>query len=349
MSISCGLTAWRGPAVGRHRLVRRYNHAWSVQFADRDPTPRCCAFTMSPRNLGVRPPTNDVVFPALRASIQAGRCAAVIGAGMSAGDYPIWTDLISQLQERCGLRSEDLSSRDPLDIAQTAKDKNPAAYFEALDEIFAPKLAPNSASRYHLLPRIGFISYLSLNIDPVLVDTFNLHSNVTVSDFPNLQAQNHGQRELFCIHGRLGRDRPAATTSIVLTRREFEAAYDPWGSPLHSFVQQTILAHDLCFLGCNPAEPYLARILESCKRHNHAQHGLTSPARPQWYLLADEGYGQLDAASDCGIHVVHYDKLDSHFTGMDAVLEYWANKRPPFLRPSGVQESRFNPDVEPDK
>ena len=304
---------------------------------------------MSNHDAGVQPPTNDVVFPALTASIQTGRCIAVIGAGMSADDYPIWTDLISQLQERCGLRSEDLSSRDPLDIVQTAKDKKPAVYFQALDDIFAQKPAPGAAARYHLLARLDFSSYLSFNIDPVLVDTFDLHRNITVSDFPNLQAQNHSQQEVFCIHGRLGPGRPAATTPIVLTRREFDSAYDPLRGRLHAFIQQTILAHDLCFLGCNPAEPYLARILKSLEWHRQEQHGLTSTSRPQWYLLADEGYEQLDAAAACGIHVVQYDKRDSQFTGINSVLEHWADKKSPFLRPAGVQESRFNPDVEPAK
>ena len=297
----------------------------------------------------VKPPTNDVVFPALKTSIQADRCIAVIGAGMSADDYPIWTDLISQLQERCGLRSEDLLSRNLLDIAQTAKDKDSSAYSQALDDIFARKPAPRSAVRYHHLARIGFISYLSLNFDPVLVDTFDLHDNIIVSDFPNLQAQNHGRGELFCIHGRLGPGRPAATTPIVLTRREFDSAYDPLGISLHSFIQQTILAHDLCFLGCNPAEPYLAHILKSCERYSQKQHGFTSNTRPQWYLLADEGYEQLDAATACGIHVVQYDKQNSQFAGMDSVLEYLANKKPPCFRPAGVQDPRFNPDVEPAK
>ena len=304
---------------------------------------------MSNHDTGGRPPTNDVVFPALTDSIQAGRCIAVIGAGMSADDYPIWTELINQLEERCDLRSEDLSSRNLLDSAQTAKDKNPDAYFQALDDIFARKPAPGAAAKYHLLARLGFISYLSLNIDPVLVDTFDLHYNIAVSDFPNLQAQNHGHREVFCIHGRLGPGRPAATTPIVLTRREFDDAYDPWGSSLHAFIQQSILAHDLCFLGCNPAEPYLANILASCKRHCQAQHSLRSTTRPHWYLLVDEGYEDLDVAAACGIHVVRYDKQDSQFTGINSVLEYWANKKPPLLRPAGVQESRFNPDVEPDK
>jgi len=71
--------------------------------------------------------------------------------------------------------------------------------------------------------------------------------------------------------------------------------------------------------------------------------------RPNWYLLAEDGYDQLDAVEDCGIHVVQYSKRDAQFSGMDEVLEYWANKRSPTLRPAGVQGSRFNPDVEPDR
>ena len=208
---------------------------------------------MSNHDAGVQPPTNDVVFPALKASIDQDRCIAVIGAGMSADDYPIWTDLISKLQKRCGVRSEDLSSRDPRDIAQTAQDKNPNAYFQALDEIFARKRAPGAAARYHLLARVGFISYLSLNVDPLLVDTFDLHRNITVSEFPNLQAQNHGRGEVFCIHGRLGPRRPAATTPIVLTRQEFDNAYDPWGSSLHSFIKPSSRTTSVSWVAIRPS------------------------------------------------------------------------------------------------
>src|SRR5262245_44780540 len=100
------------------------------------------------RHTGGPPPTNDVIFPPLKESIQAGRCVAVVGAGMSASDYPTWVHLISKLQERCGVRAEDLTSSNLLDIAQVAKDKNPSEYFQALDEIFGRREAPKSARRY---------------------------------------------------------------------------------------------------------------------------------------------------------------------------------------------------------
>jgi hypothetical protein len=328
----------------------RYNHAYSACSANkRYPAVLALHPSMSNGEVGWRSPTNDVIFPALTTSVRTGRCVAIIGAGISAADYPVWNDLIGQLQERCGLRAEDLFSTHSLDIAQAAKDKNAPAYFRALDEIFAHRSAPKTAARYHLLARIPFASYISLNFDPLLVDTLDLHRNITVSDYPNLQVQHQGPNEVFCIHGRLGPNRPAANTQIVLTRREFEAAYDPWGMLLHSFIQQTITAQDVCFLGCNPAEPYLGRIFESCKRYCQSQHGLTSPGRPNWYLLADEGYERLETVSECGIHVVQYAKRDSLYSGLDSVLEHWADKKPPLLRVSGVQRSPYDPEVEPDR
>src|SRR4051812_1846599 len=127
-------------------------------------------------------PTNDAVFPALRTSIWSRRCVAVIGAGVSAPDYPLWTDLIGELQERCGVRAEDALSSSPLDIAQAAADKNRSEYFRALDEIFARRSAPVTAGRYHLLARIPFVSYVSLNVDPLLVETLDLHKDIVISD-----------------------------------------------------------------------------------------------------------------------------------------------------------------------
>jgi hypothetical protein len=268
---------------------------------------------------------------------------------MSAPDYPVWSTLIGELQERCGVRAEDAPSTDPLDIAQVAADKNQVAYFRALDDIFAMRTAPTTAKRYHLLARIPFISYVSLNFDPLLVDTLDLHWDIAVSDYPNLQAQNHGKREVFCIHGRLGPGRPAATTPIVLTRKEFENAYDPYRAALHSFIQQTLLGHDVCFLGCNPSEPYISRIFDSCKRQCQVQHGLTSTARPNWFLLAEESYGQLEEISESGIRAVQFSKLDAQFSGMDSVLAHLAKKKPPLFRHPGVQRSTFDPGMEADR
>ena len=294
-------------------------------------------------------PTNDVLFEVLTRVISEGRCIVVVGAGVSAADYPLWPDLIAILQERCGLRAEDLRTANPLDIAQAAKDKNPEQYAQALDDVFRRKERVLSSKRYHLLARISFASYLNLNFDPLLLDILDLHFDVTVSEYPHLQNQHHGPRELFYMHGRLGPGRPAATSPIVLTRSEFERAYDPLQTRLHGFIQATMLDHHVCFLGCNPTEPYLARLLAACKSFCDADHGLIDPKRPRWFLLAEDSYLDSPSLTASGIHVVRYPRRDASFSGMDAVLDYWSKKQPPAFRTPGVEPSPYRVDVEPER
>lgn len=295
------------------------------------------------------PPTNDVLFEVLTRMIWEGRCIVVIGAGVSAADYPLWDRLIAILQERCGLRAEDVLSTNALDVAQAAKDKNPEEYARALDEVFRRKERPLSAKRYHLLARIKFGSYINLNFDPLLLDILDVHFDVTVSEYPHLQNQHHGHQELFYMHGRLGPDRPAATSQIVLTRSDFDRAYDPLQTRLHGFIQATMLDHHVCFLGCNPTEPYLARLLAACKSFCDADHGLINPSRPRWFLLAEDSYSDSPSLAASGIHLVRYPRPDASFSGMDAVLDYWAKKKLPVFRTPGVEPSPYRIDVEPDR
>jgi SIR2-like domain len=300
-------------------------------------------------NIPPVPPTNDLLFEVLTRVIWEGRCIVVIGAGVSAADYPLWPDLIAILQERCGLRAEDLLSTHPLDVAQAAKDKNPQEYARALDDVFRRKERPLSAKRYHLLARTKFASYINLNVDPLLLDILDLHFDIRVSEYPHLQNQHHGPQELFYVHGRLGPDRPAATSQIVLTRSEFDRAYDPLQTRLYGFIQATMLDHHVCFIGCNPTEPYLARMLAACKGFCDADHGLVDLKRPRWFLLAEDSYPELPSLAASAIHLVRYPRRDASFSGMDAVLDYWAKKKPPVFRTPGVEPSPYRVDVEPDR
>ena len=294
------------------------------------------------------PPTNDVLFDTLSKAIWDDQCIAIIGAGVSAKDYPPWNRLVAALQDRCRVRTEDSKSTHPLDVLEAAKEKDPDEYFRVLDNIFGRRTNPSSASRYHMLARINFRSYVTLNFDPLLLDTMDLHRNVTVSEYPTLKNQHHGSGELFYLHGRLGPDRPAAKSRIVLTRSEFRQAYDPFKERLHSFLQQTMLDHNVCFIGCNPAETHLAYLLKACKKFCQTEHGLNDPARPKWFLLSHgEGASPPDL-HECGISVVSYPMGDQNYSGLDHVLQYWAKKAEPKVRPAGVEPSPFRPDVEPE-
>ncbi|MCJ7543643.1 MAG: SIR2 family protein [Phycisphaerae bacterium] len=292
-------------------------------------------------------PTNDLLFESLTKSVRSGRCIAILGAGMSAGDYPPWSTLLHMLRDGCSIRAEDLSSADPLDIAEAAKRKDQDRYHLLLDETFARKESPKSAPRYHLLARIEFASYITLNFDPLLADILDLHRNITVSAYPWIQDMYHGNRELFYVHGRLGPGYPAAKAKIVLTRAEFDQAYDPYGSRLHGFLQSTFLDHDVCFIGCNPVEANLERLLRACQSFCKGQYALDGPSPPHWFLLSDDAAEMPNGLDDCGIRLVRYPRVDVSFLGLDRVLEYWAGRRTPVVREPGTRESVYRGDVEP--
>ncbi len=295
------------------------------------------------------PPTNDVLFSPLTETIHGGNCVAIIGAGVSAGDYPLWNELISILRESCEVRPEELQSNDPLDVAEAAKGKG-KDYYDLLDEKFGRKDNPQTLYRYHMLARIKFASYITLNFDPLLLDTLNLHRNVKVSEYPVLKNQYHGERELFYLHGRLGPDRPAAKTKIVLTRTEFEEAYDPFKGRLHAFLQSTFLDYNVCFIGCNPEEENMRHLLKECEKCCENLHGLQDGNRPKRFLLWDGNSEPPETLTKyCGIEVVRYPNIDTKFSGLDQILKCWAKQEEPLYRSAGVDKSLYQADVEPEQ
>ncbi|MCE9526639.1 MAG: SIR2 family protein [Planctomycetales bacterium] len=295
------------------------------------------------------PPTNDVHFDPLTKSVRLGRCVAVIGAGVSADDYPLWSELIEILKERCELKPDDICSTDPLDVAEAAKSKNAHVYYTVLGEIFARRETSKTASRYHSLARIPFASYVTLNFDPLLVDILSLHKNVHWSEYPWLSPENHNGKEVFHAHGRIQPGVDASLAKIVLTRSEFDEAYNPHTQRLHSFWQSTFLDHVVCFIGCNPSEPNIRRLLSSCKAFRSRVISITAPWRPRWYLLWDDlSDPPRDLQEDCEIYPVQYCRGISSFAGLDDVLHYWAGRQSPKLRLPGTTRSLLSTDGEPD-
>jgi SIR2-like protein len=294
------------------------------------------------------PPTNDPIFTALHQSVHAKRCVAVIGAGLSHDDYPLWPGLIETLIDSCELRPEDCANGDLLWTAEMAKNKDPDKYHDTLDDIFKRKSSAKTAYRYHMLARIPFLSYITLNFDPLLMDTLDLHSDVCVSEYPNLKSRHIKDRELYYLHGRLGPDKPASKSKFILTKSEFKKAYNPSTPPLNSFLQETFTSNDVCFIGCNPTEAYIQNIIKSCEDFCEYLHGLEDPRRPVWYLLWD-GDTEPPNLSQTGIHVIKYPKIDMDFHGLDDVLTCLANKTPPSIRKGGVESSPFTTQRGPDR
>lgn len=293
-------------------------------------------------------PTNDILFPTLSDRVKRGHCVAVLGAGVSAPDYPLWPELIETLRTKCELRPEDEASGNPLDVAEVAKTKDTSKYYGVLRHLFARKKKYTCLKRYHLLARINFASIITLNMDPLLLDVIALHRNVTASAYPWLQNEYHGRSEVFFLHGRVDPDSTSGP-EIVLSRSDFEQAYDPLCCMLWSFVQQTLLSYDICFLGCNPSEPYLHRLISSCRSIRDGQFGMNKQDPPRWFLLAEEAWTVPPEVAEAGIAIVKYPMHNGSYVTFDNILESWADKKPPEFRTPGAQNSIYEAGEEPSR
>ena len=293
------------------------------------------------------PPSNHILFEQLTTSIKDGKCIPIIGAGVSHPDYPLWAVLSDQLKEACEIRAEDLTSDDPADILEAARAKNRQKFIAALLGKFRRLEHPSAARRYHLLARLKSRRYITLNFDPLLVDIVGLHRNVAVSQYPWITSGQHEDGELIHLHGRLDGDFDASAWPLVLTRTDFDKAYHPDQGLLHSFLQDTLLNNDVCFLGCNPREGNLAKLLSACAKLKHSFFADAINV-PRWYALLDEGWDEW-LFTDVGIHAVSYRKINESYVGFDQVLECWAGKKDPVIRRPGVAGSKFDADTEPQR
>tara|TARA_R110002072_G_C7972654_1_gene534964 strand:- start:8488 stop:9387 length:900 start_codon:yes stop_codon:yes gene_type:complete len=288
-------------------------------------------------------PTNALAYQPLLDSIKNRDCIAVIGAGISSPDYPLWNALLTELLRDCGIRAEDVPAkiaRDKASQADFARARNPAAYYDTLNRVFARRKSPECATRYHLLARIGFCSYINLNFDPVLCDVLNLHTNISVSTYPVLQPKHLRDGNVFHLHGRIDKDSPAEDGRIVLSKEDFKTAYDPIRSRVHAFLQSVFDDHDVCFLGCNPEEPNLKRILGSCESFQESLHGVTSPSRPRRFLLWSHDSAE-PMLKKCGVNLVNYAKVDGAYTGLLDVLKHLAGDRPISHRQGDVESRTY--------
>ena len=256
--------------------------------------------------------------------------------------------LVTALFEQCGLRAEDITSNDPLDVAEVAKAKTPRLTTPLSTHCSVTVCSERTECSGGTIcsRRLDFVSYVTLNFDSTLIDVLHHHKNVDYQEFPHLECQLHNKKMCFFIHGRIGRGQNAASADKVLTRTEFEQAYNTARGTLHSFLHQTFVAGDrkFCFLGCNPAEPRLRAILRMCSEH-WSGDGADFINQPRKFLLWDRDTPKPDL-SGTGVDLVQYPRGDE-FRGFDDVLEYWAKTKPPRFRGRIERAGQFDAHAGP--
>ncbi len=98
-------------------------------------------------------PGNEYAFGRVRELVKSGEAIAFVGAGASAGLYPLWGELIRELATQAALRGASDVDRDywigqsgtaPEVVADGIKRRFDAGTFaEVLREIFKPKSGPD--------------------------------------------------------------------------------------------------------------------------------------------------------------------------------------------------------------
>jgi len=298
------------------------------------------------------PPTNDPLRTKLVELINEKDCVAFIGAGVSAPDYPCWKDLIVRMAEQFTDLDLDINTIPAPKIAQRMYETDKDLFYKTLKDIFGRKKSPTSAIRYHYLARIPFKAYVTTNYDPLLIDIFSLHKNVTFSEHPkyiNLNAANLSNGEIFHIHGRIDPDDPNIKSDLIFTRSSYEKAYSKSVCPLNSFLGQLFFNHDVCFLGCSAQDEELMDILKTCKSFIDNNYGLNEPDPPLWIAVVDEqiSISDKDKFSDCGIQLLKYSKTDDDWGTFDDVLKFLARvKRPKCRTYNNRKHSIYDEDQE---
>jgi len=129
-------------------------------------------------------PGNAAVIEKLKETIESGEAIAFVGAGASAGHYPLWDELINKLAKEVLDRDKVdqagyeywiiNASKRPHQVVRGIRDKLGSNLFgNSLREIFRPKVGSNGykfTQTHEKLLKIPFKGYVTTNYDPGLLE-----------------------------------------------------------------------------------------------------------------------------------------------------------------------------------
>ncbi len=291
------------------------------------------------------PPLDTLEFHELTDRIASGQCTAFVGAGLSFGVCLGWDDLVVRICSACG-RDIQVFQEAGLTLpqmAQKAKEADLAAYERTIREVFCYR---EPTFRHVLLARIPFHAYLTTNYDSLLLEARRAMpgQEPIYSEYPNLRVEARKDGEIFFLHGRVDYKRTGSPLKVVLAEEEYDFAYQD--SLLHSFLEQYLPFHTICFIGCSFRDVYLQKIFLFCRRLKAQLASAGHKNDVRWYILLDNAQELSTKAADCGLTVIRYDRIDDRHEGLRQVLEYWSHVRQPTLRQLSGDEKISYENVE---
>lgn len=223
-------------------------------------------------------PGNSPVLEELYRLLEAGEGIACVGAGASAGLWPLWNEFlqgfvdhsqkhgkISQAEAKFFLKE---APQTPLETAQQLRNKiGEPFYFEYLQETFSDKICPHTGGAFTLaqwaLMQMPIHNYLTLNYDAGLINArAALYPKATTSYYfwdqeeaRRIRDRNY-KRLVLHAPGRYDR-----ADSVILTLNDYRRAYDS-----RAFVRllEDLFAYEkLLIVGFGMSDPYIKQLFNN--------------------------------------------------------------------------------------
>jgi hypothetical protein len=226
-------------------------------------------------------PGNEPVLGELCKVMEAGAALALVGAGASAGLWPLWNEFLQGFIEY-SLKSGKIDKAEaaffleqapqiPLEIAQQLRNKiGDRLYFEYLQETFSDKESPQTGGAFTLthkaLLQLPIHNYITLNYDAGLTNArAAIYPKATTSYYfwdqeeARRIIEKNYKRQVLHAHGRYDR-----ADSIILTLNDYRRAYDN-----HAFVRllNDIFAYEtLLIVGFGMNDPYIKQLFNNISK-----------------------------------------------------------------------------------
>ena len=217
---------------------------------------------------------NQHVFDALRNLLTSQRAVALVGAGASAGLYPLWGSLIQQLIDQVitrGLASEDdrafwlRTQHDrPHQVVRAVKAKlGSSIYGNILYETFKPRVGTDNKKftpTHEILAKLPFRGYATTNYDPGLLEATYALPVGSPTNWGTWKDNDiihrwytgeilEGSSPVLFIHGIYER-----SDTVVLGTGEYRDAYQP--GPYRRLFEKLWSQDNLVFVGFGFSDPW---------------------------------------------------------------------------------------------
>ena len=232
-------------------------------------------------------------------------------------------------------------------LADQAQNTNSEAYNGTLQEIFGKRVV-GTRDAYRLIFQIPFQSYITLNYDPLLATAARGDQNESarkIIRYPECDIRGLEKGSIFYLHGYIDLNTKLDDIQIVLTKSDFDLAYDNDRSKLPSFLETLVLHYPVLFWGCTLSEEPIKKLLERCSRirkrysveHNSKQYPLfmllPKKENPPMNNEKESRIRQIENEETeryrrFGITVARYDKRDKRYSGIEEILEAWVQCPP---------------------